>query len=59
MDYLDIKEQLEIQKHALLKKLEDPALTPEEYEALQNSVNNYNYIIELTDMNHFERGIAR
>lgn len=59
MDYMDIKEQLEVQKLNLQRKLDNPGLTKEEYEQLQNSLNNYDYIIELTDMNHFERGIIQ
>ncbi len=57
MDYLDVKEQLELQKMNLLKKLDNPELTKEECENLRNLINNYDYIIELTEMNHFERGI--
>lgn len=57
MDYLDVKEELEVHKLNLMKKLDNPNLTKEEFENLQNAINNYNYIIELTEMNHFERGI--
>ncbi|MGG5252673.1 DUF3896 family protein [Neobacillus sp. SM06] len=57
MDYLDVKEQLELQKMNVLKKLDNPELTKEEHENLKNLINNYDYMIELTEMNHFERGI--
>ncbi|XJZ26627.1 DUF3896 family protein [Bacillota bacterium Lsc_1132] len=56
MDYLAVKEQLELHKLNLVKKLDNPNLTKEEYESLKNSIKNFDYIIELTEMNHFERG---
>jgi hypothetical protein len=42
----------------LVKKLKSPNLTKEEYETIKKSIDNYDYMIELTDMNHFERGAA-
>ncbi len=57
MDYLDVKEQLELQKMNVLKKLDNPDLPKEQVEKLRNFVDNYDYMIELTEMNHFERGI--
>jgi len=56
MKYLEVKEKLEASKLELLKKLKTPNLTKEEYETIIKSIDNYDYIIELTDMNHFERG---
>jgi hypothetical protein len=56
MKYLEVKEKLEASKLELLKKLKTPNLTKEEYETIKKSIDNYDYIIELTDMNHFERG---
>jgi hypothetical protein len=50
------KELLEAVKQDLLNKMQDPHLTLEEKENLQKSVMNYEYIIELADMNHYERG---
>lgn len=57
MNYLSVKEQLEANKLNLMKQLDNPALTKEEYESLQQTISNYDYIIELTEMNHFERGM--
>jgi hypothetical protein len=56
MKYVEVKEQLEASKLELVKKLKNPNLTKEEYETIKKSIDNYEYIIELTDMNHFERG---
>jgi hypothetical protein len=58
MNYTDIISKLEENKRKLMERLENKDLTKEEYESVQNSINNYNYIIELTEMNHFERGIS-
>ncbi|WP_052948804.1 DUF3896 family protein [Mesobacillus campisalis] len=56
MDHLEIKEKLEAIKQDLLNKMENPDLSSEEKANLQLSLMNYEYIIELADMNHFERG---
>lgn len=56
MHYQETKEILEAAKLDLLKKLEKQNLSMEEKEKIQLSIMNYDYIIELTDMNHFERG---
>jgi hypothetical protein len=56
MNYLEVKEKLEASKLELVKKLQNPNLTKDEYETIKKSIDNYDYIIELTDMNHFERG---
>ncbi|MED4205480.1 DUF3896 family protein [Neobacillus mesonae] len=56
MDYREVKDQLEETKLKLMKKAKNPNLSPEEQENIQNSIINFEYIIELTDMNHFERG---
>jgi hypothetical protein len=56
MKYVEVKEKLEASKLELVKKLKNPNLTKEEYETIKRSIDNYDYIIELTDMNHFERG---
>jgi hypothetical protein len=56
MKYVEVKEKLEAVKLELVKKLKNPNLTKEEYETIKKSIDNYDYIIELTDMNHFERG---
>jgi hypothetical protein len=57
MEYEELKDKLEIWKLGLMKKLENPNLSKEEKETIQRSIYNYDYIIELTDMNHFERGV--
>lgn len=56
MNYNDIIGNLEENKRKLMERLEKKDLSKEEYESVQNSINNYDYIIELTEMNHFERG---
>ncbi|MBM4761801.1 DUF3896 family protein [Bacillus sp. B15-48] len=56
MKYTEVKEQLEAIKLNLINKMDNPELTLEEKEELKKSIVNYEYIIELTDMNHYERG---
>jgi hypothetical protein len=56
MDYQTVKEKLELLKLKLINDMENPSLSKDEKEAIQKSIVNYEYIIELTDMNHFERG---
>ncbi|MBX9976344.1 DUF3896 family protein [Cytobacillus firmus] len=56
MNYLEIKKKLEDAKQELLMKMHDPAVSGREKETLQKKIDNYEYMIELTDMNHFERG---
>jgi hypothetical protein len=58
MDYHVVKEKLETLKLELIKKMHNPNLSKEEKENIQKSIINYEYILELTDMNHFERGSA-
>lgn len=58
MDYQEVKTILEVSKNELQKKLESQNLSEEERTNLQYSIKNYEYIIELTDMNHFERGFV-
>lgn len=56
MNYQDVIAKLEEYKHSLSKKLANKDLSKKEYEMIQHEIENYDYIIELTDMNHFERG---
>jgi hypothetical protein len=56
MDFKEVKETLEALKSQLLKEMQNPNLSSEEKEKIQKSIINYEYIIELTDINHFERG---
>ncbi|MBB6446691.1 DUF3896 family protein [Bacillus benzoevorans] len=58
MDYLNVIAKLEENKRKLTEKLEDNTLPKEEYELIMHSIENYDYIIQLTEMNHFERGFA-
>jgi hypothetical protein len=39
-----------------MTKMQNPNLSKEEKEKIEKEIVNYEYIIELTDMNHFERG---
>jgi len=56
MDYHEIISRLEKEKLNLVERLENKNLREEEYFSIQHSIDNYNYILELTIMNHFERG---
>ncbi|SEN70662.1 Protein of unknown function [Mesobacillus persicus] len=56
MDYKEVRAYLEEMKQTLETKMTDPSLSMEEKEEIRRSIGNYEYIIELTDMNHFERG---
>ncbi|OIK13088.1 hypothetical protein BIV60_14875 [Bacillus sp. MUM 116] len=56
MDYLEVILCLEKNKMNLVKMLEAQNLSNEQLESIQHSIDNYNYIIELTEMNYFERG---
>ncbi|MBE4909962.1 DUF3896 family protein [Bacillus luteolus] len=56
MDYKQVKEKLEASKMELIHKLQKPNLSHEEKDNLEKSIANIDYIIELTDMNHYERG---
>jgi hypothetical protein len=56
MDYKEVKNYLEEMKQTLENKMQDKSLTTEEIEEIKKSIMNYEYIIELTDMNHYERG---
>lgn len=56
MKYNEVKEILDDTKQDLVNKMKDPDLTGEDIEKIQKFIANYDYIIELTDMNYFERG---
>ncbi|MBT2688792.1 DUF3896 family protein [Bacillus sp. ISL-47] len=56
MNYLEVKEKLEASKLELLNRMNDPNVVDAEKERLQRTIANYEYMIELTDMNQFERG---
>lgn len=59
MDYHYIIAKLEEDKRKLTEKLENKDLPKAEYETIKHSIENYDYIIQLTEMNHFERGILQ
>ncbi|KML41206.1 hypothetical protein VL14_12035 [Cytobacillus firmus] len=56
MNYLEIKKKLEAAKQELEIKMHGQAASESEKETLQKRIDNYEYMIELTEMNHFERG---
>ncbi|WP_458413114.1 DUF3896 family protein [Schinkia sp. CFF1] len=56
MNYREIINKIEKDKTDLIKRLENKNLTKEEFESIKHSIDNYDYIIELAEMNHFERG---
>jgi hypothetical protein len=56
MNYNEVKEKLEAVKLDLTLKIQNPNLSPEEKEIIKNSILNYEYMLELTEMNHFGRG---
>jgi hypothetical protein len=58
LEYKEIKQQLEATKQRLINKLQNPNLSTGEREDLQKTIINYDYILELTEMNHFERGMV-
>jgi predicted class III extradiol MEMO1 family dioxygenase len=56
MNYQEVKEKLEASKQELMTKMKNKELSKDEIDSIERAIENYNYIIELTDMNHFERG---
>ncbi len=58
MDYLEIKSQLEALQMQLANKIQNPNLSIDGKIELQKAIDNYDYIIKLTCMNHFERGMV-
>lgn len=56
VNYQEIKQTLAEKKHHLEDKLKDPNLLSEQKVEIQNAIDNYDYIIELTEMNHYKRG---
>ncbi|MEI4827867.1 DUF3896 family protein [Bacillus sp. FJAT-53711] len=57
-NYHEIKKQLENQKSQLCKRLTDVKLTESERDEIKRTIDNYEYILTLVEMNHFERGIS-
>ncbi|WP_404322188.1 DUF3896 domain-containing protein [Cytobacillus firmus] len=56
MNYLEIKKKLEAAKQELEIKMHGQAASDSEKDTLRKRIDNYEYMIELTEMNHFERG---
>jgi hypothetical protein len=57
MNYEEIKQDITLKIEVLQRKLEDPDITSSEIEMIQNMINNYQYISELAEMNHYHRGL--
>ncbi|MEH7463894.1 DUF3896 family protein [Bacillus thuringiensis] len=57
-NYHETKRHLESQKSQLCKQLKDVKLTESERNEIKRMVDNYEYILTLVEMNHFERGIS-
>lgn len=58
MDYKEMIAKMENHKINLVKLLENTNLSKEEYDSIQHSIDNDDYIIELIGMNHYLRGYA-
>ncbi|PEK47244.1 hypothetical protein COL64_07470 [Bacillus toyonensis] len=58
-DYLATKKHLELKKQNLCKKLSNKRLSEKEREQLKHEIDNYEYILNLVEMNHYERGFSR
>lgn len=57
--YQEIKDRLEAQKQQLVEKLETSSITESERQDIQLTIDNYQYILDLADMNYYERGFQR
>ncbi|SDY74897.1 DUF3896 family protein [Bacillus sp. 166amftsu] len=57
-DYLETKKHLELKKQLLCKKLLNANLTEEDRNQIKMEIDNYEYILTLVEMNHYERGIS-
>ncbi|MBJ3789085.1 DUF3896 family protein, partial [Bacillus sp. OA1] len=53
------KKYLELKKQSLCKKLSNMTLSEKEREQLKREIDNYEYILNLVEMNHYERGFSR
>ncbi|MED0964434.1 DUF3896 family protein [Bacillus paramycoides] len=58
-DYHATKKHLELKKEQLCKKLTNVKLTEEERKQIYLEIDNYEYILNLVEMNHYERGFSR
>ncbi|CAM3900270.1 hypothetical protein BAQ48_02890 [Bacillus luti] len=57
-DYHATKKYLELKKQNLNKKLSDRKLSGKEHEHIKREIDNYEYILDLVEMNHYERGFS-
>ncbi|PGK37689.1 hypothetical protein CN907_16250 [Bacillus anthracis] len=58
-DYHATKKYLEEKKQQLCKKLSSKNLSKKEREQLKLEIDNYEYILNVVEMNHYERGFSR
>ncbi|MDA1601670.1 DUF3896 family protein [Bacillus cereus] len=58
-DYNATKKYLEGKKRQLCNKLSSKQLSKKEREQLKLEIDNYEYILNLVEMNHYERGFPR
>ncbi len=58
-DYHATKKHLELKKQQLFKKLCSVKLSEKEREQIKHEIDNYEYILNLVEMNHYERGFSR
>ena len=52
------KKYLELKKQNLNKKLSDRKLSGKEHEHIKREIDNYEYSLDLVEMNHYERGFS-
>ncbi|TPV46859.1 DUF3896 family protein [Bacillus dicomae] len=57
-DYYATKKYLEEKKELLCNKLSSMHLSKKEREQLKLEIDNYEYIINVVEMNHYERGFS-
>ncbi|WP_144506558.1 DUF3896 family protein [Bacillus mycoides] len=58
-DYHATKKYLELKKQKLCKKLSSMKLSENERDQIKLEIDNYDYILTLVEMNHYERGFSR
>ncbi|QWU44805.1 DUF3896 family protein [Bacillus sp. NP247] len=58
-DYHATKKHLELKKQHLCNKLSSMKLSEKEREQMKREIDNYEYILNLVEMNHYERGFSR
>jgi hypothetical protein len=58
MNYDEIKQDITLKIEGLQRRLEEPNISPSESEMIKNMIDNYQYISDLAEMNHFHRGLS-